>query len=123
MKRDPAQMAANWFAGWKAKDAAAIERMMHADYVYVAPNGAVMSRDAILGIIRDPSYAITDGGHSEVIVTLLGADVAIVRHHWRGRGRLRGQEFDDDHRCVMIWHRVAGEWSLRFEQASPVAPA
>jgi uncharacterized protein (TIGR02246 family) len=120
MPNDPAQLTSAWFDGWRTKDAASIERMMALDYVYVAPNGAVMGRDEILAIIRDPSYGITEGGHTDVDVTLLGPDVALVRHHWQGSGTFRGQIFVDDHRCVMIWHRVAGEWRVRFEQASPI---
>ena len=119
---DLLKLTSAWFEGWKAKDASAIERMMAADYVYVAPNGAVLSRDAILAIIRDPSYGIREGSHSEVVVSLLGTDVALVRHHWQGRGTLRGQAFEDDHRCVMVWHRALDAWRVRFEQASPVAP-
>ncbi|HEV8124586.1 MAG TPA: hypothetical protein VGP80_10100, partial [Gemmatimonadales bacterium] len=37
-------------------------------YVYVAPNGAIMDRAAILGIVGDPSYGLTDGAHTEMIV-------------------------------------------------------
>jgi ketosteroid isomerase-like protein len=123
MPKDPAELAADWFEAWRTKAAGAIERMIATEYVYVGPNGAVMGRDSILAIIRDPSYGITEGAHSDVIVIALGADVALVRHHWRGRGTLRGQVFVDDHRCVMIWHRVAGEWRLRYEQASSIVPS
>jgi ketosteroid isomerase-like protein len=122
MSRDPEGLTSAWFDAWRTKDADAIERMIAAEYVYVAPNGTVMSRDSILAIIRDPSYGISEGGHSEVEVTLLGAEVALVRHHWQGRGTFRGQAFVDNHRCVMIWHRVAGEWRVQYEQASPVVP-
>jgi ketosteroid isomerase-like protein len=122
MPRHPSELSSDWFEAWRTKDVGAIERMIAADYVYVAPNGRVMDRDSILSIIRDPSYGITEGGHSEVVVTELGADVALVRHHWRGRGMLRGQAFVDDHRCVMIWRRDAAEWRVQYEQASPVLP-
>jgi hypothetical protein len=120
MPNDPALLTAAWFDAWRTKDAGAIERMMAAEYVYVAPNGAVMEREAILGIASDPSYGITDGAHTEVEVIPLGANVAVVRHRWRGHGTLRGQVFVDDHRCVMIWHRAEGLWRVRYEQASPV---
>ena len=119
---DPTGLTSAWFDAWRTKDGDAVERMMAAGYIYVAPNGTMMSRDSILAIIRDPSYAITEGGHSEIVMTALGADVTLVRHRWQGRGRIRGQVFVDDHRCVMIWHRVAGEWRLQYEQASPVVP-
>ena len=121
MPDDPAELTSAWFDAWRRKDAGAVERMMGADYVYVAPNGAVMDRETILGIIKDPSYGITSGTHTEVSVVHLGSDVALVRHHWRGEGTLRGQVFVDDQRCVMIWHRSDHRWRVHYEQASPVA--
>ena len=45
MPDDPALLTAAWFDAWRTKDAGAIERMMAAAYVYVAPNGAVMERE------------------------------------------------------------------------------
>lgn len=115
-------LAFAWFEAWRTKDARAIERMIAPDYCYVAPNGAVIDRDGILGIIRDPSYGITEGAHTEVVTIPLGSDVTLVRHHWRGRGTLRGHVFVDDHQCVMVWYRVAETWRVRYEQASAVAP-
>ena len=120
MPDDPAELTAAWFDAWRTKDARAIERMIAADYVYVAPNGAVMDRETILGIIKDPSYGIASGAHTEVAVVQLGSDVALVRHHWRGHGTIRGREFVDDHQCVMIWCRSEGRWRVHYEQASPV---
>ena len=121
MPDDPAELTSAWFDAWRRKDAGAVERMMAADYVYVAPNGAVMDREAILGIIKDPSYGITTGAHTEVAVVHLGPDVALVRHHWKGEGTLRGRVFVDDQQCVMLWFRSEGRWQVHYEQASPVA--
>ena len=122
MQNEPAELTAVWFDAWRTKDAGAVGRMIAADYVYVAPNGAVMDREAILGIIEDPSYGISSGGHTDVAVVPLGSDVALVRHHWRGQGTFRGRVFVDDHQCVMIWFRSEGRWRVRYEQASPVVP-
>ena len=120
MSNDPATLTRVWFDAWRSKDAGAIERMIAADYVYVAPNGALMNRESILAIIRDPSYGITEGAHTHVEVVSLGPDVTLVRHHWSGRGTHREQLFVDDHQCVMIWYRGAGNWRVQYEQASPV---
>ena len=108
-----------WFDAWRTKDSSFLERTMAADYVYVAPNGVVMDRLAILAIARDSSYGITEGAHTEVEIASLGNDAALVRHHWRGHGMLRGKKFVDNHRCVMIWQRTANGWQVRYEQASP----
>jgi hypothetical protein len=81
-----------------------------------------MDRDTILGIIKDPSYGIQTGVHTEIALLQLGPDVTLVRHHWRGQGTLRGKFFVDDHQCVMVWHRTDGQWRVRYEQASAVQP-
>ena len=120
MPNDPAELTTAWFDAWRIKDADAIERMIAADYVYIAPNGAVMDREAILGIIKDPSYRIASGAHTEVAVVQLGSDVALVRHHWRGQGTIHGKVFIDDQQCLMIWFRSEGRWRVHHEQASPV---
>jgi uncharacterized protein (TIGR02246 family) len=120
MPNDFADLTSSWFDAWRTKDAAAVQRMTADDYVYVAPNGKVMDRDAILAIIKDPSYEIVIGAHTEVAVVRLAPDVTLVRHHWRGQGTIRGHEFNDDHQCVMVWVHTEGRWRVRYEQASPV---
>lgn len=106
-QNDPAELTSVWFDAWHTKDATAVERMM--------------DREAILAIIKDPSYGLVTGAHTEVVVVPLGPDVTLVRHHWRGHGTLREQAFVDDHQCVMVWFRTEGRWRIRYEQASPVA--
>lgn len=120
MPDGPSELSVAWFDAWRTKDATTVERLIAAEYVYVAPSGAVLNRDRILGIIRDPSYGIASGAHTDVSVVHLGTDVALLRHRWRGQGTFRGQPFIDDHQCVMVWFRGDGQWRVRYEQASPV---
>jgi uncharacterized protein (TIGR02246 family) len=109
-----------WHAAWFAKDAAAIAQMMAEDYVYVAPNGAILDRAAILQIVGDPTYGLTGGTHAETTVVMLGEAAALVRHRWQGTGTLRGQVFVDDHRCVTVCDRSSGRWCIRYEQCSAI---
>ena len=51
-------LIAAWHAAWFARDAAAIARMMAEDYVYVAPNGAILDRPA-----RDSSLSPLNTEH------------------------------------------------------------
>src|SRR5688500_11143628 len=87
-----------WINAWLAKDATTIETMMAPEYTYVAPNGQVLDRDRILGIVRAPSYRLDRATSSEVRITRL-KDSATVLRRMQGSGSYDGQAFTDDHRC------------------------
>jgi hypothetical protein len=107
-----------WFRAWLEKDAATVERLAAADYLYVAPDGSTLDRPAILSIIRSPSYRLDRGTRTDVVVRPVGRDAAVVRHHYRGAGSFGGAPFTDDQRCVMVWEKQAGEWRLVMDQCS-----
>lgn len=111
-------VSARWFQAWLEKDAATVERLAADDYVYVAPNGLTLNRQAILAIIRSPSYRLDHGTRTEVVVRALGHEAAVVRHRYQGTGSFEGTSFTDDQRCVMVWENHAGEWRLVMEQCS-----
>jgi uncharacterized protein (TIGR02246 family) len=113
-------LIAAWQDAWFTKDAAAIAQMMAEDYVYVAPNGAVMDRAAIMQVVGDPTYGLTGGTHTEKIVVMLGETAALVRRRWQGAGTFRGRTFVEDHRCVTVCDRSSGRWCIRYEQCSAV---
>ena len=107
-----------WFQAWLEKDVATVERLVAQDYLYVAPSGSVLDRQAILEIIRSPSYRLDHGTRTEVVVRALGQDAVVVRHRYQGAGSFEGTSFTDDQRCVMVWEKQAGEWRLVMEQCS-----
>ena len=112
------ELSERWFAAWFAKDAAVVGRLMAPDYLYVGPDGFVLDREAILAVIRSPSYRLDHGTRSDVVVRMLGTKAAVVRHRYQGAGSFEGRAFTDDHRCAMIWERLAGRWQLVMEQCS-----
>jgi ketosteroid isomerase-like protein len=120
MPTDVEALMTAWQNAWFAKNGRAIAEMMTDDYVYVAPNGAVMDRATILGVVDDPTYALTSGAHTETVVSMVGEGAAIVRRRWQGSGTYRAQEFVEDHRCVTICDRSGGQWRIRYEQCSAV---
>jgi uncharacterized protein (TIGR02246 family) len=111
-------LSERWFQAWLEKDAATVERLTAEDYLYIAPNGLVLDRQAILAIIRSPSYRLDRGTRTEVVVRALGREAAVVRHRYQGAGSFEGTSFTDDHRCVLVWEKHAGEWRLVLEQCS-----
>jgi ketosteroid isomerase-like protein len=112
----------SWTRAWFEKDVALVERLMADDYVYVAPNGQVLDRQAILGIIRSPTYHLHHGTRTEVVVRALGRDAGIIRHRWQGDGTFEGTSFKDDHRCVMVCARQGAEWQIVMEQCTGNRP-
>jgi uncharacterized protein (TIGR02246 family) len=121
MRADIEALMTAWQDAWLTKNGRAIADMMTDDYTYVAPNGAVMDRATILGVVNDATYALMGGAHTETVVTMLGEGAAMVRRRWQGRGTYRGREFVEDHRCVTICDRSSGRWRIRYEQCSAVA--
>jgi uncharacterized protein (TIGR02246 family) len=107
-----------WNQAWLAKDAATVERLMAEDYLYVAPNGATLDRQAILAIICSPSYRLDYATRTEVVVRALGPEAAVVRHRSRAAGSFEGTSFTDDQRCVMVCEKQGGEWRIVMEQHS-----
>jgi uncharacterized protein (TIGR02246 family) len=111
-------LSARWFQAWLQKDAATVERLMAEDYIYISPSGPVLDRQAILAIVRSPTYRLDQGTRTDVVVRPLGREAGLVRHHYQGSGSFDGTPFRDDQRCVMIWEKQAGEWRLVMEQCS-----
>jgi hypothetical protein len=111
-------LSERWFQAWLERDAATVERLAADDYIYVAPNGSTLDRQAILAIIRSPSYRLDHGRRTEVVVRALGHEAAVVRHRYEGAGSFEGTSFTDEQQCVMVWEKQAGEWRLVMEQCS-----
>ena len=118
MTADVATLSEQWFQAWLDKDAAVIERLVADDYAYIGAGGTVMDRAKLLAVIRSPGYRLDHGVRMEVVVRALGADAALVRHHYQGAGWFEDSAFTDDQRCVMVWEKQAGEWRLVMEQCS-----
>ncbi len=111
-------LSERWYRAWLEKDAATVERLMADDYVYVAPNGSVLDRRAILAIIGNPTYRLDHGTRTDVVTRALGQDAAIVRHRWQGGGSFEGTSFTDDNRAVLVWQKQADGWRIVHDQCS-----
>lgn len=61
-------LSERWFQAWQKKDAATVERLAAEDYIYIAPSGLVLDREAILAVIRSPTYRLDHGTRTEVVV-------------------------------------------------------
>ena len=111
-------LSERWFQAWLEKDAATVERLTAEDYLYIGPSGLVLDRQAILAIIRSPSYRLDHGRRTEVVVRAVGQEAAVVRYRYQGAGSFEGTSFTDDQRGVAVWEKHAGGWRIVMEQCS-----
>ena len=109
-----------WLEAWLDKDADLIDRVMTPEYVYIAPNGAVLDRATILGIVKSPTYRLERAPKSAKKIVELAPDAAALIHHSRGSGSFQGRAFRDDFRVTSIFVKRGRAWQIGFEQASPV---
>ena len=119
MNADLQQLNQIWNRAWLEKDAALVEKLMAAEYVYIAPNGQLLDRQAILKIIRAPSYQLDSSSRTELSTKPIGDDAAVMVFRSQAEGSFEGRAFKDDHTCTMLCVRRGGEWRLMLEQCSP----
>jgi uncharacterized protein (TIGR02246 family) len=122
MSSELEQLNQQWLQAWLDKDAATVERLMADDYVYVAPTGQALDREAILGIIRSPGYRLHHWTRTDVVARMLGDNAAVIRHRGQGEGAFDGQPFKEDHACITVCERVHGEWRVVVEQCTANKP-
>jgi hypothetical protein len=119
MTDDLQQLNQIWNRAWLEKDGDLVEKLMANEYVYIAPNGQLLDRQAILKIIRSPDYQLDSSSRTELSTRPVGEDAAVMVFHSQAEGRFEGKDFKDDYTCTMLCVRRGGEWRLMLEQCSP----
>jgi hypothetical protein len=110
-----------WTDAWLAADVGAIDALMAPEYTYTEPNGDVLDRTGVLALARSATYHLERGKRSEVHVTALGDDSAVLLCRWQGAGSRDGKAFTEDHRCSSLWWRRQGRWRLAWEHRAETA--
>src|ERR1700722_2644882 len=113
-------LAKTWNTAWLENDSATVDRLMAPEYVYVAPNGQIFGRAAILGVILSPSYKLHHATWTELQIKVFSNDAAVILDRLQGTGTLNGNTFTDHNRGARLCLRRNGAWQIAFEQASPV---
>jgi hypothetical protein len=100
-----------WNRAWIEKNVALVEKLMADDYLYIAPNGKLLDRKAILNIIKSPSYRLDNSTRTPVVIKYVGADAAVMVFHSQAGGTFDGKSFNDiiNARCYVSGVAVNGE--------------
>lgn len=108
-----------WNRAWLEKNVTLVENLIADDYVYIAPNGKLLDRTAILNIIKSPSYRLDSSTRTPIVIKPVGEDAAVMVFHSQAAGTFEGKSFKDDHKCTMLCVRRGRSWRVLLEQCSP----
>jgi len=103
-----------------ASDVAELARIWTADYTFINPQGAVVTRAQRLANIAsgNTNVAVIDN-EREITVRVYG-DMAAVQNLSTLRGTFSGAPTDTDLRGTFVWVRRDGRWRLVTNQLTPV---
>jgi ketosteroid isomerase-like protein len=104
---------------WNHKDAAGIEHILAANYVYFTSKGRVQSRQQVLDMALSPKYSLASAERSEIKVYRT-SNTAVVSSRWKGHGTYDGQEFHDDQRCSIVLVRENQRWQILSEHCTQI---
>jgi len=104
---------------WNNKDAAAVGRLLAADYVYFSSKGQVESRQHMLEMLLSPKYILSSAERGEMKVYRMSG-TAVVSSRWKGRGSYDGREFIDDQRCSVVLVRQKQGWQVLSEHCTQI---
>lgn len=100
-------------------DAAALNRYYTDDFQRIGNDGAVHDKTNQVQLMTE-EVDLLNGRGSELSVTMLGPDRALVTGRFAGRYRHKGNEDNFTERFTSLWVRKDGEWRIRHEHASLV---
>jgi hypothetical protein len=120
LRQELDQLRKSWNAAWLENDSATVDKLMAPEYVYIAPNGQVLDRSKILGVILSPSYKLHRATWTEIQINLFSDSAAVIIDRLQGTGTFNGNTFKDDNRCSRFCLRRNGAWQIVFEQASAI---
>lgn len=103
-------------------DLATIDRLLHADYVIVQPDGQHETKAHTLASLRSGARH-WEIAQSDELVVRLHASTAIVTGRWHGRGRNGTVHFDYYARFLSVWVEERDEWRNVAYMATEIPPA
>jgi ketosteroid isomerase-like protein len=105
---------------WNHKDAATVDKVLAAEYVYFSSTGSLTSRQKTLELLASPKYHLTSAERSE-IKTFRAGDTVVVSSRWRGKGTYNDEPINDDQRCSLVFGKESKDWKLLSEHCTQIA--
>jgi hypothetical protein len=103
------------------KDAAAAERLLADEYLFIQGDGQVSNKSQNVAILRSPDFECQALTTDDVQVRVYGNTALVVgRAHFKAT--FKGKDVGGDFRYTDVWVRRAGRWQNVASQATRLPP-
>ena len=104
---------------WKSKAAPAVDSILSPAYIYFTPSGNIFPRDSIVNTAGSDNYTLT---RSDRLISDIQVDgnTAVINTRWQGKGKYRGEAFDDDQRCSITVMKINGVVKIISEHCTTI---
>ncbi len=99
------------------KDAAAAERLLADDYVFLQADGQVSSKAENMAVLRDPQF-VCESLTTEDVKIRVFHDVGVVTGRLIMRATYRGQDVGGEFLYTDVWVKRRGRWQTVVSQAT-----
>lgn len=115
-------MEANWSKAIVAKDPAALNKIMAADWHGQNQLGVYSNRDTVVKALTDGTDSVSAMTNHDVHVRFVGADLAIVQGEDTETSTHKGKPSSGTYSWTDIFQRRDGQWVAIASQNTPVTP-
>ena len=119
-EQELAQVADQYLAALKGKDAAALGRIWADDLTFITPGGAVQTKAQRLADIQSGATKFDTLDSSERTFRVYG-DAAVMTTLSTIKGQYAGREASGQYRVTQVLVRRGGAWQIVAIQMTPVA--
>ncbi|HZF39123.1 MAG TPA: nuclear transport factor 2 family protein [Blastocatellia bacterium] len=111
------QVLDEFSAAIKRGDTEALDRLWASDYVFIPPSGVVVTKARRLAVLRSSDTKIDSVSRDEVNIRLY-EHTAVVISRTTGKGRVAGQDIDNQFRVTTVLVKRNGRWQMVAEQSN-----
>ena len=110
-EQELAQLADQYLAALKSKDAAALGRIWADDLTFITPGGVVQTKAQRLADIQSGATKFDTLDSGERTFRVYG-DAAVMTTLTTVKGQYAGQEASGQYRVTQVWARRGGAWQI-----------
>ena len=104
----------------KRNDAAAIENVLSADYMYTSSEGSLNTREQEIARFKSGKIKIDSAELTEQKVRIIGNAGAIETGKFHVKGKNDGKAFDEVERYTTTWTWRSGRWQIVADHTSSI---